>query len=295
MTGQITLAGGGTGAEAATVDQVDAVQTNLDTHESDIGNPHAVTADQVLALALDGGTMTGQIELPGGGSGLEAATVDEVDAGGSTLAAHIADNANPHAVTAAQVSAVDLADKATQTQAQDGVDDDTWMTPLSTSEAIAAQVHEPAAAQLTTSGTTKDFLDISATDSRKTVSIKVMLKGVIASGGDRFGIRLGTAAGFVSTDVYDSRASAAGSQIVSIDKFVLNETNNVAMSGMIEFNKIDGNTWIMSGTLAADGIGGQAVDVSAGAVELPGELDRLQLIMDGSDTFNGGLVNILVS
>jgi len=88
MVGQITLAGGGSGLEAATVDQVDAVQVNvgivagdLATHEADVANPHVVTAAQLSVLPLAGGTMTGQIELPGGGSGLEAATVGELDTG----------------------------------------------------------------------------------------------------------------------------------------------------------------------------------------------------------------------
>ena len=86
MTGQITLLGGGTGNEAVTVDEADAaasaaagaVQANLDTHEADLGNPHAVTAAQAAAVALAGDTMTGQLVLPGGGSGLEAVTAGEV-------------------------------------------------------------------------------------------------------------------------------------------------------------------------------------------------------------------------
>ena len=82
MTGQITLLGGGTGNEAVTVDEAIAitgpVQANLDTHEADLGNPHAVSAAQALAVALAGDTMTGQLVLPGGGSGLEAVTAGEV-------------------------------------------------------------------------------------------------------------------------------------------------------------------------------------------------------------------------
>ena len=60
MTGQLTLPGGGTGSEAATVDQVTAVDT--------------------ASVAKAGDTMTGQLTLPGGGTGSEAATVDQVDA-----------------------------------------------------------------------------------------------------------------------------------------------------------------------------------------------------------------------
>jgi len=99
MTGQITLVGGGSGFDAVTVDEADAaasvaagiVQANLDTHEGLTDNPHSVTAAQTLALPLAGGTMTGQIVLPGSGSGLESATVDDVDAVASDLAAHEAD------------------------------------------------------------------------------------------------------------------------------------------------------------------------------------------------------------
>ena len=95
MTGQITLVGGGSGFEAATIDEAIAiagvVAGDLSTHEADVANPHVVTAAQTLALPLAGGTMTGQIVLPGSGSGLESATVDDVDAVASDLAAHEAD------------------------------------------------------------------------------------------------------------------------------------------------------------------------------------------------------------
>ena len=60
MTGQLTLPGGGTGKQAATVDQVTAVDT--------------------ASVAKAGDTMTGQLTLPGGGTGSQAATVDQVDA-----------------------------------------------------------------------------------------------------------------------------------------------------------------------------------------------------------------------
>jgi len=58
-------------------------------------------------LQLSGGTMTGQITLPGGGTGLEAATVDSVVTVAGDLATHEADVANPHVVTALQSGAID--------------------------------------------------------------------------------------------------------------------------------------------------------------------------------------------
>ena len=60
MSGQLTLPGSGTGKQAATVDQVTAVDT--------------------ASVAKAGDTMTGQLTLPGGGTGKNAATVDQVDA-----------------------------------------------------------------------------------------------------------------------------------------------------------------------------------------------------------------------
>lgn len=63
-------------------------------------------------LQKSGGTMTGQITLPGGGAGLEAATVNDVDAAETAANAytdtHEARTDNPHNVTAAQAGAVDL-------------------------------------------------------------------------------------------------------------------------------------------------------------------------------------------
>lgn len=63
-------------------------------------------------LQKSGGTMTGQITLPGGGAGLEAATVNDVDAAEAAANVytdtHEARTDNPHNVTAAQVGAVDL-------------------------------------------------------------------------------------------------------------------------------------------------------------------------------------------
>ncbi len=61
MTGQITLPGGGTGLEAATVDSVVTVAGDLDTHEADVANPHVVTALQSGAIDKTGDAMTGPL------------------------------------------------------------------------------------------------------------------------------------------------------------------------------------------------------------------------------------------
>lgn len=62
------------------------------------------------ALPKAGGTLTGQLSLPGGGSGGQAVTVAEaaalVTAG---IGGHIGNTSNPHSVTAAQVGAYTIA------------------------------------------------------------------------------------------------------------------------------------------------------------------------------------------
>lgn len=62
------------------------------------------------ALPKAGGTMTGQLTLPGGGTGLQAITVNEVAAQiTAAVGGHIASTSNPHSVTAAQVGAYTIA------------------------------------------------------------------------------------------------------------------------------------------------------------------------------------------
>lgn len=82
-----------------------------------------------------GDTMTGQLTLPGAGTGLNAETVSGAAA---QLAVHTALTNNPHTVTAAQAAAVATADKSSQAEAEAGTDNTKWMTPLRTAQAIAA-------------------------------------------------------------------------------------------------------------------------------------------------------------
>ena len=105
LTGPLTV--GGNLVVSGTVDgrDVSADGEKLDSHIGIIsGNPHGTTADQVGALPLAGGTISGNLVVTG--------TVDErdVSADGQKLDSHIGiTSGNPHGTTAAQVKALALA------------------------------------------------------------------------------------------------------------------------------------------------------------------------------------------
>lgn len=71
-----------TAAIATNVTNIGTNTSDLATHEADVANPHSVTAAQAGALALAGGTMTGDIVLDGDPTNdLHPATKQYVDNG----------------------------------------------------------------------------------------------------------------------------------------------------------------------------------------------------------------------
>ncbi len=93
------------------------------------GTVVAVLADyQSFYVSLIGAIMTGQLELPGGGSGLEAATVNDITA---QVAAHTGVT-NPHSDSLATSA------KASQAEAEAGTNNTKWMSPLRTKQEIDA-------------------------------------------------------------------------------------------------------------------------------------------------------------
>ena len=89
---------------------VSADGTRLDTHVGiTSGNPHGTTAAQVGALAITGGTLTGNLQV-NGNIGVTG-TVDsrDVSADGTRLDTHVGiTSGNPHGTTAAQVGALPI-------------------------------------------------------------------------------------------------------------------------------------------------------------------------------------------
>ena len=125
----------------------------LTAHATNADNPHATTKAQV-GLGLVDNFATGTVDdvIAGTASNLfvtplavNAAIHDLV---GVTLTNHTSDTSNPHSVTKAQVS-LDLVENyapATQLEAEEGVVDTAYMTPLKVKQAIVAVIgSQPAA------------------------------------------------------------------------------------------------------------------------------------------------------
>lgn len=117
------------------------------THASDKTNPHQVTKTQVGLGNVDNyGTAT-QVQAEAGTATNVFMTPQRTaqaiaKLAGTKLDAHIADKANPHQVTKSQVGlgSVDNYLTASQVEAEAGALNTRFMTPLRTSQAIAAQI-----------------------------------------------------------------------------------------------------------------------------------------------------------
>ena len=269
MTGQITLPGAGTGLEAATVDDVDAVGGALTAHLADVANPHVVTAAQVSALALAGGTMTGQIILPGGATGLEAETADAV-----ALKAPLASptlTGTPLTPTAAQATNNTQIASTAFVKAGGGI-------------SLGAVIP-------TTSGTAHGRTGIPAGASR----IIVSMNGLSLNGDDEFLIQIGDSGGY-EVSGYFSAASVTTASTGATDGFILNRdpgAGSAAWYGIATLIHLGNNQWscvcnMMNGT-------DKFVHSSAGrGPATMNVLDRVQVTRNGSNTFDGGAVSFHV-
>jgi hypothetical protein len=174
-----------------------------------------------------------------------------------------------------------------------------WNTGTSTDEALIspAKLKQAAALDvetaLTTSGASAyGFTGIPAGARR----ITVMLSGVSLSGTDDILIQLGDSGGYENTGYSatsvlqdgsgnNAQSSTAGYPINSLGA-------TTVVSGAVVLTRITGNTWVAFGTLA-NPPGDDTITVG-GTKTLSAELDRVQVTVTGSDTFDAGTVNIAV-
>lgn len=129
--------------------------TPLNTHLSDKSNPHAVTKAQVGLGSVENYGISTQAEAETGTVNnkymtplrtAQAITKQAI----VPLNAHIADKANPHAVTKAQVGLGSVLNYgvATRTDAEVGTSNSLYMTPLRVAEAIDYQAGVPMRAHI---------------------------------------------------------------------------------------------------------------------------------------------------
>ena len=119
-------------------------QSNLQAHLADTNNPHATTKAQVGLGNVPNYAMATAAEATAGISTTTfmspALTAQVVAVVNAALQAHTSNTQNPHATTKDQIQLFNVQNYgiATSQQAQDGTDNQTYMTPLRVKQAISA-------------------------------------------------------------------------------------------------------------------------------------------------------------
>ncbi len=140
-----------------------------------------------------------------------------------------------------------------------------------------------------TSGTYIDFTSIPSGVKR----ITVMLSGVSTNGTSIILIQLGDSGG-IETTGYVAGAFSHAAQVDFTAGFGLTIAISAALaySGQMILSCVDGNIWVGSGGLHANGSGNAAV--AFGTKTLSATLDRIRVTtVNGTDTFDAGAINIL--
>jgi len=152
-----------------------------------------------------------------------------------------------------------------------------------------AQLIGQGTAVASTSGTSIDFTSIPSWVKR----ITVMFSGVSTSGVTRVQIQLGS--GSVQTSGYSGQSANIGGTTSTFSAgFVVSE-NIIATDvryGTVVLTLLGSNVWTEMGITAI--ASASTPTYSAGAVTLPGALDRVRITtVNGLDTFDLGSINIL--
>lgn len=146
-------------------------------------------------------------------------------------------------------------------------------------------------AQLTTSGTAFDFINIPS----GVKQIVITFDAVSLSGTDNFLIQIGSG-GALETSGYEAQSTSFSiSTLVTVSStagFILRGAGATAeLNGslILSLHDIINNTWVANGSLGRVTTNSM---IAGGAKSISGELDTLRLTRSGSDTFDSGSVNI---
>ena len=181
---------------------------------------------------------------------------------------------------------------ATIAEVQAGTDTTRAVTPAGLSGAGFSKLVRATSVN-SFSGTAIDFTNIPSWAKR----ITVMFNGVSTSGTSAIQVQLGTSVG-VKTTEYNTAghnlniSTSAGTGHTSGAVFGSNLMATKAFGGSIDITNVGGNIWVYKGEIAnSDNSYGRT---TAGNVILSSTLDRIRITtVNGTDTFNGGSVNIM--
>ena len=168
------------------------------------------------------------------------------------------------------------------------------ITTSSTSVVAPGMLTQPltlGTSQASTSGTSILFSGIPSWVKR----ITVMFSGMSTSGSSGIQVQLGTASGLVTSGYGGSCAysgATTGGASFTTGLPLANTSGSDVRNGAVVITKITGNNWV------ATTVNGQSnnnyAQFGGGAINLPGTLTQLAVNMvNGSDTFDAGTINIL--
>lgn len=242
-----------------------------------------VAAGLLFMLQFDGAlTMTDGASLDLGGADITTAAGDR-----AVFYATAADTVQMLSYFREGTSPVPM----TQAQAEAGTDTvPRYVAAEQIAQAIAAQASGRftyATTQTTTSGSSANFTSIpSGVD-----FIVVMFQSVSMTGSDNLLVQIGDAGG-IETSGYISAARYGGADVTSSAGFILRVGSaGNAFSGSMILSRINGNNWHAQygGMVEAAG----AAAWGGGRKTVSATLDRLSVVPSGSDSFDGGAVNIM--
>lgn len=122
--------------------------------------------------------------------------------------------------------------------------------------------------------------------------ITVEFAGLSASGSDDFLVQIGDSGGY-ETASYTSASADATAARTSTSGFVLFASGaSGSSSGHMTLTNISGNTWVSSHSIHRFFSGAGNSGTGGGVKSLSGTLDKVRVVLTGSNTFSAGSVNI---
>jgi len=150
--------------------------------------------------------------------------------------------------------------------------------------------------QASTSGTDVTFSSIPAGISQ----IEIIFDNVSLSGGDLMLIQLGDSGGLENTgytSVTTSHGTSSNTQTAKTDGIYIDvaAVSDYNRTGSIFITNVNGNVWVASGSTYSNTGATIQNNTTAARKELSAVLTQIAVLADGSNTFNGGQVNIRYS
>jgi hypothetical protein len=144
-----------------------------------------------------------------------------------------------------------------------------------------------------TSGSAITFTGIPA----GTKQIVISFAGVSTNGTSRYGIRLGDAGGIETTNYNGAGFSIVGATVAGLTNTSMFFINNVVASAQLHGSvtlTLENSTsfsWAASGLLSEE-TSNESVFMVSGTKSLSQQLDRVQVVIESTDTFDAGEINI---